>query len=84
MIEDEIVRGVRATREAFAAAHGYDIRAMVAALHEYGMASGRRVVRLDPRRPTTTGGKATGGSNPEPTDSVAPSCSQPPLTEVGR
>lgn len=49
MIEDEVVREVRAAREAFAAAHNYDIRAMVAALHELAVASGREVVRLAPR-----------------------------------
>jgi hypothetical protein len=49
MIEDEVVREVRAAREAFAASHGYDIRAMVAALHELGVASGRELVRFAPR-----------------------------------
>ena len=54
MTEDEVVREVRAAREAFAASHGYDIRAMVAALHELGVASGREVVRFAPR-PAVTG-----------------------------
>jgi hypothetical protein len=54
MIEDEVVREVRAAREAFAAAHGYDIRAMVTALHELGIASGRELVRFAPR-PAVTG-----------------------------
>ena len=57
MTEDEVVREVRAAREAFAASHGYDIRAMVAALREMGLASGREVVRLPPRpaqRPNQT------------------------------
>lgn len=49
MIEDEVIREVRAVREAFAASHGYDLRAMVAALHEIGVASGREVVHLEPR-----------------------------------
>ena len=53
MIEDEVVREVRAAREAFAASHGYNIRAMVAALHELGAASGREVVRFAPRRVIT-------------------------------
>ena len=53
MTEDEVVREVRAAREAFAASHGYDIRAMVAALHELGLASGREVVRFVPRPPRT-------------------------------
>lgn len=58
MTEDEVVREVRAAREAFAAAHGYDIRAMVAALHERGVASGRELVRLAsrPAAPTVPAG----------------------------
>ena len=55
MTEDEVVREVRVAREAFAASHGYDIRAMVVALREVGVASGREVVRLAPRPPVTTG-----------------------------
>jgi hypothetical protein len=51
MIEDEVVREVRAAREAFAASHGYDIRQIVMALHEVEVASGREVVRLAPRPP---------------------------------
>src|SRR5687768_17240130 len=49
MIEDEVVLEVRAAREAFAASHGYDIRAMVAALRDVAVASGREVVSLPPR-----------------------------------
>jgi hypothetical protein len=49
VIEDDVIREVRAARDAFAAAHGYDIRAMVAALHEYAVASGREVVTFPPR-----------------------------------
>jgi hypothetical protein len=41
MIEDDIISEVRAAREAFAASHGDDIGAMVAALHAWGIASGR-------------------------------------------
>lgn len=54
MIEDEVVREVRAAREAFAASHGYNIRAMVAALHAIEVASGREVVRFAPRPTSTT------------------------------
>lgn len=54
MTEDEVVREVRAVRETFAASHGYDIRAMVAALHELGVATGRELVQLAPR-PVVTG-----------------------------
>jgi hypothetical protein len=49
MIEDEVVREVRAAGEVFAASHGFDIRAMVAALHEVGIVSGRELVRFAPR-----------------------------------
>ncbi len=48
MIEDEVVREVRVAREAFAATHGFNIRRMVAALHEVGVASGRELVRFAP------------------------------------
>jgi hypothetical protein len=47
--EDEVMREVRAAREAFAASHGFDIRKMVAALHELGVASGGELVRFAPR-----------------------------------
>ena len=66
MIEDEIVREVRAAREAFAASHGYDIRAMVAALHELGIASGRELVRFAPRPAMTVPQKPTGAAIPAP------------------
>lgn len=49
MTEDEVVREVRAARDAFAASHQYDIRAMVAALRELSAAGTREVVRLAPR-----------------------------------
>jgi hypothetical protein len=68
MSEDEIVREVRAAGEAFAAAHGYDIRAMVAALHELGVASGRELVRFAPRPAVTVSTLApqqTGGLHDE-------------------
>ena len=58
MTEAEVVREVRAAREAFAGSHGYDIRAMVAALHELGVASGRELVRFAPR-PAVTGPNET-------------------------
>ncbi len=49
MTEDEVVREVRTARDAFAASHQYDIRAMVAALRELSTAGDREVVRLTPR-----------------------------------
>jgi len=69
MIEDEIVREVRATREAFAASHGYDIRAMVAALHKLGIASGRELVRLAPRPAIP---RPNGSQSPQPSGVAAP------------
>jgi len=64
MIEDEIVREVRAAREPFAAAHGYDIRAMVAALQAFDAGDGRPVVRLEPRPPVQLARPASTGPGP--------------------
>jgi hypothetical protein len=77
MIEDEVVREVRAAREAFAASHGYDIRAMVAALHELGVASGRPLVRFAPR-PTVTEQNQT----LQQTEATAPTTESPPITKA--
>jgi hypothetical protein len=49
MIDDDILREIRATREAFAAAHNYDIRAMAATLQAAETASDREIVTLPPR-----------------------------------
>lgn len=51
MMDDEVIREVRAAREAFAAAHGNDIQAMVAALQALDASDGREVVRFAPRPP---------------------------------
>ena len=51
MIEDDILREVRAARDAFARSHGYDLHAMVAALRALDERGDRPVVRLAPRRP---------------------------------
>jgi hypothetical protein len=59
MNEDEVVREVRAVREAFAAAHEYDVKAMVAALRALDDAGDRAVVRFAPR-PAVPAGKAVG------------------------
>ena len=71
MTEDEVVREVRAAREAFAASHGYDIRAMVAALHELGLASGRELVRFTPRPAVT-----------EPNQALQQTGAAPPASEI--
>jgi hypothetical protein len=77
MTEDEVVREVRAAGEAFAASHGYDIRAMVAALHELGVASGRELVRFAPRP------AATGTNRPlQPSGTAAPEAGSSPFPEA--
>lgn len=56
MAEDDVLRGVRAAREAFARAHGFDPYAMVAALRELDAAGDWPVVRLVTPEVTGTGG----------------------------
>ena len=46
MIEDDILREIRATREAFAAAHNYDVRAMGETLKRMDL-GGRTVVNFE-------------------------------------
>jgi hypothetical protein len=83
MTEDEVVREVRAAREAFAASHGYDIRAMLAALHEWGAASGREVVRFALRSPQQPDQRPrTGAATPVPGNS--PLTGATPAGESGR
>ena len=48
----DVLAELRAWRDEFARSHGYDLRAMVAALREMDAAAGARVVRGEPRRPT--------------------------------
>ncbi len=50
-MNDGILREIRATREAFARAHDYDSRAMVAALRRLHADADRPLVRLTPRTP---------------------------------
>ena len=52
MIEDEVVNEVRAIREAFAASHGFDIRAMGAAIRQFTIDQGLEVIRL-PSKPVS-------------------------------
>ncbi len=52
MIEDDVLREVRAAREAYARLHNFDIRAMVADLRALDLAGDWQVVRLPPRRCT--------------------------------
>ena len=51
MIEDEVMRQVRAAKEAFAASHGYDMRRMIETLRKMDEESGVPTVRLEPRKP---------------------------------
>ena len=46
VIEDDILQEIRATREAFAAAHNYDVRAMGETLKKMDL-SGRKVVNFE-------------------------------------
>jgi hypothetical protein len=53
MFDDAVLAGVRAAREAFAAAHDYDIEKMVAYLKAKNDAGDRVVVSLPPRPPVS-------------------------------
>ena len=50
MDHDEIIRDVRANREAYAEQFGYDIRALYRDAKEREGEGGRSVVSLEPRR----------------------------------
>jgi len=51
MIEDDVIRGVRAAREEYARLHGFNIRAMVADLQARDLAGDWPVVSRLARRP---------------------------------
>ena len=51
MIEDDVIRGVRAAREEYARLHGFNIRAMVADLQARDSAGDWPVVSRPARRP---------------------------------
>jgi hypothetical protein len=53
MSEDSVLQEVRAAREAYARAHGFDVRAMVADLRAQDDRGDWPVVRLAPRRPSS-------------------------------
>jgi hypothetical protein len=50
MTQDPILEEVRSIRDAFAKEHGYDVKAIVAALQREEAESGREVVSLPPKR----------------------------------
>jgi hypothetical protein len=56
MAEDDVLRGVRAAREAYARSLGYDVQAMVADLRARDTAGDWPVVRRAPRRPSPSHG----------------------------
>lgn len=62
MIEDEVIREVRAAREAYAALHGFNIRAMVADLQAQDSAGDWPVVSHARRRPRPPTGAAIADS----------------------
>lgn len=51
MRDADVLTELRAWRDEFARSHGYDLKAMAAALRELDMAAGARVVRGEPRQP---------------------------------
>jgi len=66
MAEDDVLRQVRAAREAYAKSLGYDIRAMVADLSARDAAGDWLVVRRTPRRCRPAVSPATTPNNPLP------------------
>ena len=50
MNHDDIIKEVRTIREQLAASHGYNMRALFAAAKKRQQESGRKVVKLTPRR----------------------------------
>ncbi len=60
MIEDDVVREVRAAREEYCRQFGYDLEAIVRDLREQERVGGRPVVRLSPRRPVRISREAAG------------------------
>ena len=54
MIERDTLADLRAWRDEFARAHGYDLAAMVTTLRAMKLLSGEKLVRGSPRQPTLT------------------------------
>jgi hypothetical protein len=50
MVRDPILEEVRSIRDAFAKEHGYEVKAIVAALQREEAESGRKVISLPPKR----------------------------------
>lgn len=66
MIEDDILKEIRATRDAFAQRHGYDLNSMIAYLRKLDELGDKPVVRLAPRRPVFPGDPRPGPAPPSP------------------
>ncbi len=58
MNHDHIIKEVRMIREQLAASHSYNVRALFAAAKKRQKESGRKVVKLTPRRLKTADEKA--------------------------
>jgi hypothetical protein len=58
MTEDDVLREVRAVREAYARLHGFNVRAMLADLRARDAAGDWPVVRRAPRRPVAVAAPA--------------------------
>ncbi len=63
MIEDDVIREVRAAREEYCRQFGYDLTAIVRDLRAQEQAGNRRVVHLSPRRPTRSKGEVISSSS---------------------
>jgi hypothetical protein len=55
MNEDDLIRGVREAREAYAKQFAYDLQAIHRDLKQQEGAGGRRVVSFPPKRPRPVG-----------------------------
>lgn len=53
MKDTDTLAEIRAWRDEFARAHGYDLAAIAAAVREADKAAGARLVRGEPRRPAS-------------------------------
>ena len=76
MIEDDVIRGVRAAREAFGQLHHFNIRAMVADLQAQDSAGDWPVVSLLARRPQSS---LTPNKSPQPNRATSVSPASKPI-----
>jgi hypothetical protein len=67
MVEDDVLREVRAVREAYARSHNFDVRAMAADLRARDLAGDWPVVRHPPRRPHPVVAPAAGPNQAQQT-----------------